>query len=90
MRDIYTNSDLNPLTKFTSSSRSTEFKDGYLYHPMEHHSNDYKKCPHQHENSHKLCNETRHPVLSLTESQWKLRQQHDQNFPMEPKPLKNK
>ena len=24
-----------------------------------------------------------HPVLSLLESQWKLRQQHDQNFPME-------
>ena len=27
MRDIYINSSLNPLTKFTSSSRSTEFKD---------------------------------------------------------------
>ena len=27
MRDKYTNSNLNPLTKFTSSSRSTEFKD---------------------------------------------------------------
>ena len=27
MRDIYINSNLNPLTKFTSSSRSTEFKD---------------------------------------------------------------
>ena len=26
MRDIYINSDLNPLTKFTSSSRSAEFK----------------------------------------------------------------
>ena len=26
MRDIYINSHLNPLTKFTSSSRSTEFK----------------------------------------------------------------
>ena len=24
-----------------------------------------------------------HPVLSLTESQWKLRQHHDQNFQME-------
>ena len=31
----------------------------------------------------KLCDETGHPVLSLLESQWKLRQQHDQNFPME-------
>ena len=27
MRDIYINSNLNPLTKFHSSSRSTEFKD---------------------------------------------------------------
>ena len=27
MRDIFINSNLNPLTKFTSSSRSTEFKD---------------------------------------------------------------
>ena len=27
MRDIYINSNLNPFTKFTSSSRSTEFKD---------------------------------------------------------------
>ena len=27
MRDIYINSSLNPLTKFTSSSRTTEFKD---------------------------------------------------------------
>ena len=27
MRDIYCDSNLNPLTKFTSSRRSTEFKD---------------------------------------------------------------
>ena len=27
MRDIYINSHLNPLTKFTTSSRTTEFKD---------------------------------------------------------------
>ena len=27
MRDIYINPNLNPLTRFTSSSRSTEFKD---------------------------------------------------------------
>ena len=27
MRDIYFNSNPNPLTKFTSSSRSTELKD---------------------------------------------------------------
>ena len=30
MRDIYTNSNLNPLTKFTSSSRSIESKDIFL------------------------------------------------------------
>ena len=35
----------------------------------------------------KLWDETGHPVLSLTESQWKLRQDHDQNISMERKPL---
>ena len=28
-----------------------------------------------------------HLILSLTENQWKLRQQRDQNFPMEGKAL---
>ena len=41
----------------------------------------------QHENSHRLCNETGHPVLSLMESQGKLRQKYDQKFPIEGKPL---
>ena len=27
MRDMYMNSNLNPITKFTCSSRGTEFKD---------------------------------------------------------------
>ena len=51
---------------------------------MEHLSNDHENCPNPHENSHKLCN----VVLSLMESQWKLRQD-DQNFPMQGKPLQN-
>ena len=49
---------------------------------MEHFSNDHHDCPNQHENSHKLCHEMRHPVINLMESQWKLRQQHDQNLPV--------
>ena len=56
---------------------------------MEHISNDYDDHPNQHENSHKPCDEMGNLVLSLLESQWKLRQQHDQNFPMEGKPLQN-
>ena len=46
-------------------------------------SNDHKDCPNQLKNSHKLCSETKHPVVNLMESQWKLRRQQDQNFPME-------
>ena len=79
MRDIYINSNLNPLTKFTSSSRSTELNDIL--------SNDHEDHPNQHDNSHKPRDEMGYPILSLLESQWKLRQQHDQNFPMEGKPL---
>ena len=40
---------------------------------MEHLSNDYKDHPNQHENSHKLCNETGHPLANFMESQWRLR-----------------
>ena len=50
-------------------------------------SNDHKDHPNQHENSHKLYHETGHPVDNFMESQWKLRQRHDQNFQMEGKPL---
>ena len=53
---------------------------------MEHLSNDHKDCPNQHKISHKLCDEMEHPIVNLMESQWKLRQQHDLNFPMEGKP----
>ena len=54
---------------------------------MEHFLNGLKDRLNQHENSHKLCDETEHPVLSLTESQWKMTEQHDRNFPTEGKPL---
>ena len=57
---------------------------------MEDHSNDHEDHPNQHKNIHKLCNEMRHSIVNLMESQWKLRQQHDQNFAMEGKPLLNK
>ena len=69
MRDIYINSNLNPLTKFTSCSRSTEFKYILPWNIF----NDHKDHPNQHKNSHKLCNETGHPVVNTMESQWKLR-----------------
>ena len=52
---------------------------------MEHLSNNHKDRPNQ-QTSHKLYDETEHPDLSLTESQWKLRH-HDENFPMEGKLL---
>ena len=54
---------------------------------MEHLSNDHKDHPNYHENSQKLYDETVHPVVNLMESQWKLKQQHGQNFLMEGKPL---
>ena len=54
---------------------------------MEHLSNDQEDRSNQHKNSHRLCDETGCLAVSLTETQWKLRQQHDQNFPMEEKAL---
>ena len=54
---------------------------------MEHHSRDREDRPNQYENSHKQCDETGHPVVNMMERQWKLRQQHDQNFSMEGKLL---
>ena len=65
---------LETLTKSNSTCGSTEFKDVI---PSK---NDHKHHSNQHENSHKLRNKKRQPLLSLKERQWKLRQQHDQNF----------
>ena len=78
IRDLYINSNLNTLTKFSSSRRSTEFKDIL---PMEHLSNDDGGHPNPRENSHKYYDKKGYPLLSLKESQWKLTQQNDQNFP---------
>ena len=57
---------------------------------MEYFSYDDKDHLNQQKNSHQLCNETMHPVLSLMEGKWKLKQQHDQNFPVDGKSSKNK
>ena len=57
---------------------------------MEHLLNDHTDHPNQHKNSHKLCDEMGHPSVDFMESQWKLRQQHDQNLAVEGKPLQNK
>ena len=54
---------------------------------MEHLSNYHKDRPSQHENNDKLYDEMGHPVENLMESQWKLRQQHDQNLQMKGNPL---
>ena len=62
----------------------------YRYPSVEHRWNDQEQHFNQHKNSHKLCNAKSHPILGLTESHWKLRQQHDQNFLMMWKPLQKK
>ena len=38
---------------------------------MEHFSNDHEDHASQHENSHKLCIETGHPIVNLIGNQWK-------------------
>ena len=58
----------------------------WKYAPVEL-SKDHEDHSNQHKNSLNLCDEMRHKVLSLIESQWKLRQIQDQNFQMEAKPL---
>ena len=63
------NSNLDLLTKFSTCNRKTEFKN---IHPR---------------NISQMIMivpiSMRIDSVSLKESQWKLRQQHDQNFPME-------
>ena len=50
---------------------------------MEYLPNDHKEHHNQHKNSHKLYDEKGNLFLNLKESQQKLRQQYDHNFPME-------
>ena len=60
------------------------------YCPIEHLSYDHKNNSSQHKNNHKLCDGTGYPLLSLMESQRKLRklrQQHNQSFPIVGKAL---
>ena len=82
MRGIYIKFNLNTQTKFTSSRRSTMFKEGL--------SIDHEDHPNKHQNSDEICNETGHLILRLWGSHWKLRQQNDKNFPMQGNPLYNK
>ena len=77
MRDIYINCNLSSLTKFTSN-RSIEFIKISSYGAS-------LKWSWR----HKLCGETSHTLLSLTEGQWKQRQEHDLDFTMDRKPLEN-
>ena len=56
---------------------------------MEYLSNDHKEHPDPHKNSYKLYNEKGHTFLSLKKSQWKLTQEHDQNFLIQGKLLQN-
>ena len=96
MRGICINSNLKPLTKCTSGSRSTKFKyilPWNISHiitktiPTKSNSTNQQDHTNQDKNSHMLCDETGYPVSSLLEIQWKLRQEHDQNFPMKEKSL---
>ena len=57
---------------------------------MKHLSNDHEDSFNQHENSHKQCGKTGHPVVNMMKSRWKLTQQHDWKFPIEAKLLRKK
>ena len=73
MKNLYINCNLNPLTKFTS----TEFKNILPWNISQMISKTIRIS------TSKLSNETGHPVMNLMESQWRLRQQHEENLPME-------
>ena len=72
---------MNPLKKFTTSSRSIEFKDIL---PCNISQMITKTVP---TNTKTVISNEGHPVVNMMESQWKLTQQHDQNFLNKGKPL---
>ena len=79
LRHIYINPNVNLLTKFTSSRRSTEFTDILPRNISQ------MKTKTSFSRRIVICDKTEHSVVNLMETQWKLRQQHDQNFPMQGK-----
>ena len=87
MRDLCISFNLNPLTKFTRAAEVPSLNISSHGTSLKY---DHKDHPNQHENSHKLCDEMRHLIVKLMENQWKVRQQHDQNSPLQGKPLQNK
>ena len=61
---------LIPIRTHSENSQAAAEALSLMTSSKEHH-------PNRHKNSHKLCNEMGHFILSLLEIQWKLRQQHD-------------
>ena len=71
--EIYTS---RPTWTHSQNSLATAKAPSLRYLPMEYLSNDHEDHTYQHESNHELCDETGHPVLSLIESQLKLRKQY--------------
>ena len=76
MRDMYIDSNLDHSQNLPAEAEAPSLK--IFSHRTS--SNYHEDCPNQHQNSHKLCDDTEHAVVDLMESQWKLRQQHDQKW----------
>ena len=83
MRDIYISPTWIHSQNFLRNSRNTEFKDILPWKSL----NDDEETPNQRKSNQKLWDEMEHPTSKRTRSQWKLRQQPDENFQMEAKPL---
>ena len=84
MRDWCINSNLNPLIKFTTSSRSIELKDILRQNISQMIINT---IPISMRTAISYAMKRGIPFLSLTQSQWKLKQSNDLKFLMEEKPM---